>query len=67
MFIVTLNIASSLPRSVYKAWNRRSFTKVPDALAGYKNNFSLYLFGTPLKKYRELCRKNTVEEMLRLL
>jgi site-specific recombinase XerC len=36
-FIVTLNVASGLPRPVYKAWNRRSFTKLPDALAMYRS------------------------------
>jgi integrase len=35
-FILTLTVASGLPRSVFTSWNRRSFSNFPDVLAVYR-------------------------------
>lgn len=35
-FVLTLTVASGLPRAVFRLWSRRSFTHFPDALAMYR-------------------------------
>ncbi|MDR1129122.1 MAG: hypothetical protein LBL20_07400, partial [Treponema sp.] len=35
-FVLTLTVASGLPRAVFRPWSRRSFTHFPDALAMYR-------------------------------
>jgi integrase len=35
-YILTLTVASGLPRAVFQSWKRRSFTHFPDALAMYR-------------------------------